>query len=492
MTQTEESKSVEDKMVSTVIASMTGDSPEQRAARERLQANMGEESSAEDAPAASVPMFDFEQDFQDHIVNLMVADETFMRRAGGLVEPGHFEQETQRALMGLTLNYHKRFGELPGSPTVWREVLRGAIADKRLPKEMINPVRDELKRALTGNRSNRDFFVERVVGFVKRQQYLSEVMGTMHLAERGELDEVQRRLEKVFTISDTIELEGSDFWANAEKRADYRKEVAAGTIVKDGITTGMKKLDHLLYNRGWGRRELTAIMGGAKRGKSMALGHFAIQASLRGHSVLYVSLEVSKKIIEDRMDANLSKVEMDDLEYQPGAVLDAVTRKRSIPQRGPIYVHEYPTGSFRPKDLRYLLDYYRARGTQFDLICIDYADIMAPDYHYDSDIANSKSIWIGLRGIAGEENAAVLTATQTNREGHKADVARAEHAAEDFNKIRIADLVISINRTDDEKAEGKARIHFAASRNQGGDFTILIKQHLAAMNFLDEIESIAA
>jgi replicative DNA helicase len=92
-----------------------------------------------------------------------------------------------------------------------------------------------------------------------------------------------------------------------------------------------------------------------------------------------------------------------------------------------------------------------------------------------------------MRAIAQEEDIAMLTATQTNREGAKANVAKMEHTAEDFNRVRIADILISINRTEEEKARNEARLYLAASRNQKGDITIRIQQDLEKMIFIRKI-----
>jgi replicative DNA helicase len=94
---------------------------------------------------------------------------------------------------------------------------------------------------------------------------------------------------------------------------------------------------------------------------------------------------------------------------------------------------------------------------------------------------------VDLRAIAFEENVAMLTATQANREGHKAAVVKAEHVAEDFNKVRTVDLMISINKTEEEARDGIARLYFAASRNQESGFTIVVKQNLACMQFVTSV-----
>jgi replicative DNA helicase len=130
-----------------------------------------------------------------------------------------------------------------------------------------------------------------------------------------------------------------------------------------------------------------------------------------------------------------------------------------------------------------LIDRYKAKGVIFDVVVVDYLDIMAPNIRTPDTVENSKSVYTDMRDIALVEGFAMLSATQTNREGFKSTVAKAEHVAEDFNRIRIADLVISINITDEERSKGEARLYFAASRNQESGFTVFIQQDMATMTF---------
>src|SRR5690606_12274484 len=119
---------------------------------------------------------------------------------------------------------------------------------------------------------------------------------------------------------------------------------------------------------------------------------------------------------------------------------------------------------------------YRADGIIMDLITVDYADIMAAEYRSDNFIENMRSIYIDLRAIAFEFDAALLTATQTNREGAKKATAKMTDVAEDFNKIRTADIVLGINATEDEKRSNEARLTWAASRNSEDGFSLRIRQ----------------
>jgi replicative DNA helicase len=65
--------------------------------------------------------------------------------------------------------------------------------------------------------------------------------------------------------------------------------------------------------------------------------------------------------------------------------------------------------------------------------------------------------------------------------------ARMTDVAEDFNKIRIADIVISINSSEAEKAAGEARLFFAAVRNGEDGFSLRIKQDRERLKFITKI-----
>ena len=216
-----------------------------------------------------------------------------------------------------------------------------------------------------------------------------------------------------------------------------------------------------------------------------ALIGFAKAASQAKFNVLYVTLEVSARIISDRLDAAISDTMMKELDRHIKDIEAKVSAMEA--KSGRLVIHEYPSGTFTPKQLRALLDRYESKGQAFDLVVVDYGDIMAPNFRANDTIENSKSIFIDLRAIAQEKNVAMLTATQTNREGYKATVAKAEHVGDDFNKIRTADLVISINITDEERSRGEARLYFAASRNQESGFTLFIKQDVSRMKFIESI-----
>ena len=61
----------------------------------------------------------------------------------------------------------------------------------------------------------------------------------------------------------------------------------------------------------------------------------------------------------------------------------------------------------------------------------------------------------------------VVTASQVNRAGAGKQLIGGTDVAGSFEKIMVADEIITISATDEELAQGIARLHFSQSRNSG-------------------------
>lgn len=438
--------------------------------------------------AASAPTYTYDDGFQQKILALAMRDNSFMSRAAGLLSPSYFGNEVDAALAKVALDFYGRYKTIPtlkSLPTLIKDALDRKVIRSDLKKDL-GP---RLKELLKTDISDREFVLDEIGSFSKHRAMEDAIVKSVEILDRGDprkkFTEIEKLMREAQLVGITEDFGEYDYWAEIHSRHQERLDIASGKIKKDGITTGSAELDKHLYHHGWGRRELSVIMGAAKAGKSMSLGEFGKNASLAGYNVLYASCEVAAKIIGTRTDANISDVAVRLLGDTPIKVKEAV--EKAAAKAGHFKIHEFPSGTLKPSQLRRLIERYKARGIVFDLIIVDYADIMAPEYRSDNSIDNFRSIYIDLRAIASEENAAVLTATQTNREGAKAMVAKMTDVADDFNKIRTADIIISINSNEAERASGESRLYFAASRNSEDGFTLRIKQDRERMKFLVKV-----
>lgn len=442
------------------------------------------DTDADEKPSA----YTYDEGFQEKIIALAMRDNSFMSRASGILSPDYFSLEVDGALIKLALDFYEKYKTVPSLkslPTLVKDALDRKVIRADVKKEIGPRIKELLKTDI----SDREFVLDEIGSFSRHMAMESALIKSVDTLDRGDrkkkFAEIERIMREAMLVGVNEDFGEYDYWGEIGNRTQERLDLASGKIKRDGITTGVPELDKYLFHHGWGRRELSVLMGAAKAGKSMSLGEFGKNASMAGFNVLYASCEVSAKIIATRTDANISDVAVRLLGDNPFKVKDAIEKAHA--GAGHFKLHEFPSGTLKPSQLRRLIERYKARGIKFDLIIVDYADIMAPEYRSDNSIDNFRSIYIDLRALASEENAAVLTATQTNREGAKAVVAKMTDVAEDFNKIRTADIIISINATEAERASGEARLFFAASRNSEDGFVLRIKQDREKMRFLTKI-----
>lgn len=437
------------------------------------------------AAPATPPKYEFDTAFQTKIAAMVCRDPRFVQRTDGLVEPAYFENQAEAQLVNLALEYYRKYKRIPADTNIFKQCIREAVTTGKLRTADVATMIPAMTRLWSEDISDRDFVVDEVANFARYQalvQAFTESVGKLDLRD---FKSIEKKISKALATGAHHDSLAYDLKKEIESRTSERKDIVAGTRAPAGITTGYPALDECLYHGGWGRGELAVLMGGAKAGKTGNLMQFGINAATAGKNVLYFTLEVSAKILGARADANISNTAFKDLKSNIIAVHDKV--KKWADKAGQFIVHERPSGTCTVSDIRRLIERYKALGILFDLVIVDYADIMAPERYTDSITENSKSVYVALRGLCQEENLAGLTATQTNREGFKAAVAKAEHVAEDFNKIRIADVIISINASEEEVKEGTARLYFAAMRNSAAGFSLRVTQDREKMQFIKTI-----
>lgn len=431
--------------------------------------------------------FDFDAGFQSKIAALCLRDSAFMQRVDGLIEPEHFENASEAALVHVATSYYKRYKKAPADKSTIAHLIKKALTDKIMRKEIAALAIPHVGALWSVDISDRDFVIDEVATFARHQAVSKAILASVEHLDKRNFSDIQKALQTALNVGASSDNAVYSYGAEIDHRTEERLERAAGLGPLTGVTTGYRAIDTHLYHKGWGLRELSVLMGGAKSGKTTALINFGINAvsDIKRFNILYCTLEVSAKIIADRIDANVSNCLMFELGEHIHDVKAKV--KEWHDKAGRFDIIEFPTGTMRVSDLRRLIERKKAEGIKYDLVIVDYADLMAPERVTDNSIENSKSVYVNLRGLAMEENIAVLTATQTNREGSKAAVAKMEHVAEDFNKIRIADVIISINKTDEERALNQARLYFAAIRNGPSGFSIRIQQDIDRMKFITDV-----
>lgn len=435
---------------------------------------------AEEAAAT----FEFDKAFQDKIVGIFSRDTTFAKRVTDLIKPEYFADAGTGEYFRMCQDHLRKFGNVPDRAT-FVKLLTEARTSKRLRDDLFQGVKDAAALSWKANITNSEYVAQEVETFAKHQAIQEAMMKSLPLLEKGDFSKIRELMMSATQVGLSDDFEDYDYFEEIKSRTAKRNDIANGTVVRNGITTGYPKMDVHLYHGGWGRKELSCVMGPAKSGKSLSLGDFGKNASLAGYNVLYVSLEVAKEIISERVDAALSDTMMKELVNDRVKVEAEIVRMSA--NAGAFKVIDFPSGTLKVSALERVLDKYRDKGIIFDLVIVDYADIMAAEVKSPDLRESLRQIFIDLRAMAHKYNVACLTATQTNRDGAKAVTAKATDVGDDWNKARTVDILIGINATEAEKQAGEARLYWALSRNTADGFSLRIRQDREKMIFIKDI-----
>jgi hypothetical protein len=104
-----------------------------------------------------------------------------------------------------------------------------------------------------------------------------------------------------------------------------------------------------------------------------------------------------------------------------------------------------------------------------DLIIVDYGDLLrSGSYAKDKDGSSERfiqgDVFEGLRAMAQEFDCVLVTASQCNRAAATKPIIRMEDIAESYAKCQVADHIIAICGTEEERKVNRLRLFFAGSR----------------------------
>jgi len=127
----------------------------------------------------------------------------------------------------------------------------------------------------------------------------------------------------------------------------------------------------------------------------------------------------------------------------------------------------FPAFSATVDDIFYELDILESTENFVpDVICIDYADILAFSNFKFGERELIDITWKKMKRLADEKHIAVFTASQSNRGSIKKKVVDQIDTAEDIRKIAHVDMMISLNQLPEEKAKNLMRLSLIAHRHK--------------------------
>lgn len=221
--------------------------------------------------------------------------------------------------------------------------------------------------------------------------------------------------------------------------------------------------DHLYYIDNWTLQHNT--------GKSALLCAISANVIRQGKNVLYISMEMSEDRVAERIDANLMSETVRNVRNMPYKSYIENTNRLKQKAYGRLIIREFPTSAAGVTQFKVLLKDLKTKK-QFvpDLVVVDYMNICCSS-RLKQGQTNSygyiKAISEELRGLAVEYNVALLTATQTNRNGFNNSDIELTDISESIGSTHVMDMIFALIRT--EALDEMGQIEIKQLKNRYSD-----------------------
>ena len=388
---------------------------------------------------------DFGHTFQIKSISALMKNQTFLEQIHDILDEKHFDSDSLKWVVKECKKYYDEYRKCitldvfkVKTQEVDNDVLKVAIIEnlKEVFRHLESP--------------DLDFVEDKALDFFKNQTLKSAIVQSVEIMEsKGDFEQIKRLVDDALNAGTERNI-GHEYIQHIE---DRYSETARSTV-----ETGWEVIDDLTQG-GLGGGELGVIVAPAGVGKTWVLAAIGANAMKRGKHIVHYSLELNESYVGLRYDSIFTGIANQNLKYHKDDVISEMEKLK-----GDLVIKYYPTKSASVNTLSAHLKRITTLGTQVDMVVVDYADILK-DTGGSREVRHALgNIYEDLRGLAGEFQIPVWTASQANRSALDEDVIEAQKVSESYQKIMTADFVMSLSRKVEDKIGNTGRFHVIKNR----------------------------
>ncbi len=401
-------------------------------------------------------LFEFDREFQINILNIIFNDFDFLVLCNDIVKPEYFSDNILMWFYKCMRDYYLDYQVKINENSLKNEILK-AFKNNKLKEQDIEAVA-EVRKRLSSKIINKSYITDEVVNFCKHQAITQAVLNAPELLTKGDFSTIQQNFSDAFLI-DKAQLDmGHWFFKDYKERIRERSEERAHSI----LPVGIPELD-LLLGGGLNQTQYGLWMAPSNRGKSVALTHCGKRAIIQGKKVVYYSLEMSEKDQADRYDANMCRYAMQELAAFSDEIANKMRKFNGVYEDS-LLIKTF-TNDTTIDTIKSHLQRLFSVGWVPDLILIDYLELLTPTRFFKERREETSLISKQLSQMALNLKIPIWSATQSNRQAVSLETHTDEHIAEDYGKIRPADIGITLNQTKEEALDNIMRLFVMKNRN---------------------------
>tara|TARA_R100001129_G_scaffold156060_1_gene119192 strand:+ start:827 stop:2170 length:1344 start_codon:yes stop_codon:yes gene_type:complete len=385
---------------------------------------------------------DFGYSFQIKLISALFKDKVFLQQIIDILDSSYFDSEANIVILDMIKDY---FSEYKNAPTLEAMKIKIVEMDNDLLKKTIA---ENIKAAFANlDAEDLDFVKEKALEFCKNQEIKKAIVNSVELLNNGDYESIKALVDNALKAGLERNV-GHEYKTSVDER--YLESV------RNTVKTQWEAIDDIA-DGGLGKGELGVFVAPAGIGKSWALVNVGAAAAKAGLNVIHYTLELNEAYVGLRYDSVMTGIAAQELKYNIEEV-----KKNVENVKGNLIVKYFPTKGATVNTIASHIERCRANGFPPDMIIVDYADLLrGKGKEVRLELGN---IYEDLRGLAGEHEIPVWTASQANRSALEDDIIGAEKIAESYSKIMTADFVVSLSRKIEDKIAGTGRWHVIKNR----------------------------
>lgn len=234
------------------------------------------------------------------------------------------------------------------------------------------------------------------------------------------------------------------------------------------LPTGWQTLD--FYTNGGIYRDgkcLSIIMAGPGLGKSLWLSNLAVNFLRQNLSVVVISLEMSQNIYAQRFDAHISEDDINHLKETSDTSISKIKNFYTTYPKSNLFIKEYPPNSIKCQDIDQYLENIKQAGFSFDVVIVDYLNLILPQVSKDNMFLDGKNVSENLRALSYKYNVPVMTAVQANTEGINNENIEMRNVSESRGIAHTADALFALYQMPDDRENGIIKCRILKNRFGG-------------------------
>jgi archaellum biogenesis ATPase FlaH len=389
---------------------------------------------------------DYGHSFQIKSIVCLLKDKIFLKQMYEIITPDYYDNDANKWIVFTLKEHFFSFKELMTLEIFKIKVQ--AIQNDILKVTVIDQLREVYKNF---NVDNLEYVKEEFKKFCVDQHYSKALMEAVTLLGEHKHEQIRKLINDAAKIGVDP---GNQLVYKDE--VDYRYD----ETVRHTVPTPWDIINKIIGG-GLGKCELGVVIAPSGVGKSWYLAAIGICAVKAGLNVIHFTLELSKEYTAQRYDSLLTGINPQNLKYH---IDDIKLAMENLP--GILNIFRFPAKRTTVTTLASAIDNVIITSGRPNLIIVDYGDILKSSAMYKNMEKRQMlaEVYEELRDLSDEYEAPVWTASQTNRGALEEDIIEGGKIAEAYEKIWIADFILSIQRKTADKISDTGKVHIIKNR----------------------------